>query len=112
MPSRTESFGIAYLEGWANSKPIIAARAGAVPELVRHGETGILVEFGDVSAIAEAILRLLASPREASRLAEAGREMTLEQFTWPKVVRRVMRAYELALGHPVIELEEDASGPA
>jgi glycogen(starch) synthase len=102
MPSRTESFGIAYLEGWANSKPVIAARAGAVPELVRDGENGRLVEFGDPAGLANTILDLLSDPARSATMAEAGRKMTLSKYTWPAVTARVRRAYEHALGHPLI----------
>lgn len=99
MPSRTESFGIAYLEGWVNSKPVIAARAGAVPELVVDGMNGLLVEFGDSQNLAEAILRLLSDAELARDLADAGRSLTMSQYTWPAVIERVKRAYSLALGH-------------
>jgi glycogen(starch) synthase len=102
MPSRTESFGIAYLEGWANSKPVIAARAGAVPELVQDGENGRLVEFGDPAGQANTILDLLSDPARSATMAEAGRKMTLSKYTWPAVTARVRRAYEHALGHPLI----------
>src|SRR5262249_46361959 len=46
MPSRTDSFGIVFLEAWANSLPVVAAAAGGVTEVVRDGETGLLVPFG------------------------------------------------------------------
>ena len=104
MPSRTESFGIAFLEGWANRKPVIAANAGAVPEIVRHGENGLLVEFGDVEALASAILTLLADDELAQRMGGAGYEMTVNHFTWPAVLRRATVAYSLALG---IDLERE-----
>lgn len=103
MPSRTESFGIAYLEGWANRKPVIAARAGAVPELVQDGINGKLVEFGDPSGLALTILELLSDAERADNLAVAGHRMVIEKFTWPAVVDRVRCAYEYVLGHPIQE---------
>lgn len=105
MPSRTESFGIAYLEGWANRKPVLAARAGAVPELVRDGENGVLVEFGDVAEIASGIVRLLSSPAMAQTLGDAGYALTMERFTWPLVLERVRGAYSRALGFKLPEIE-------
>ncbi len=108
MPSRTESFGIAYLEGWANRKPVIAARAGAVPELVRDGENGVLVEFGDVTELSEGILRFLSDPEGASRMGNAGYDLTLERFTWPLVLERVRDAYSCALGFEVPEINAHA----
>ena len=98
MPSRTESFGIAYLEGWANRKPVIAANAGAVPEIVQDGENGLLVEFGDVEGLADKILNVLSDDHLAARLGQAGYELTLSRFTWPLVLEKVFEAYSHALG--------------
>jgi glycosyltransferase involved in cell wall biosynthesis len=98
LASRTESFGIVYLEAWANCKPVIAANAGAVTELVRHGENGLLVPFGDEREIASSMLKLLADPGEARRMGEAGREFTIGSHTWDQVVGRVYQVYERTLG--------------
>jgi glycosyltransferase involved in cell wall biosynthesis len=105
MPSRTESFGIAYLEGWANRKPVLAARAGAMPELVRDGENGILVEFGDVDAIAKSILELLSSRSRAASMGDKGYALTTTRFTWPLVLERVLGAYSCALGFDLPEVK-------
>ncbi|CAN5584751.1 glycosyltransferase family 4 protein [soil metagenome] len=104
MPSRTESFGIAYLEGWANRKPVLAAIAGAVPELVRENENGILVEFGAVAEIASGILHLLSSPATAEKLGDAGYALTTSCYTWPMVLKRVRTAYSRALGFELPEI--------
>lgn len=98
LPSRTESFGIVYLEAWANAKPVIAARAGAVPELVRDGENGLLVPFGDVEALARAIDILARDTPQAGMLGAQGCKVTLGKNTWSHVFRRVERAYGSALG--------------
>ena len=82
MPSRTDSFGIVYLEAWANGKPVVAASAGGVPEVVTHGETGLLVPFGDVAELADSIERLIADPILAHRLGEAGRRLVHDGYTW------------------------------
>ena len=82
MPSRTDSFGIVYLEAWANGKPVVAAAAGGVPEVVTHGETGLLVEFGDVAGLASEIESLLVDPSLARRLGEAGRTLVESGYTW------------------------------
>ena len=75
MPSRTDSFGIVFLEAWANGKPVVAAEAGGVVEVVRHEENGLLVPFGAVPEIAGSIERLLRDRGLAERLARAGREV-------------------------------------
>jgi glycosyltransferase involved in cell wall biosynthesis len=97
LPSRTESFGIVFVEAWANRKPVIAADAGAVPELVRDEENGLLVPFGDVPALAGAITRLLDDQRLARSLAERGYQLATERYTWAAVHDRVKIAFEIAL---------------
>ncbi|MBK8433624.1 MAG: glycosyltransferase family 4 protein, partial [Chloroflexi bacterium] len=59
LPSRTDSFGIVLLEAWAHGLPVIGARAGGIPGVVTDGQTGVLVPFGEVAALAEASQRLL-----------------------------------------------------
>ncbi|HYI15507.1 MAG TPA: glycosyltransferase family 4 protein, partial [Thermomicrobiales bacterium] len=97
LPSRTESFGIVFVEAWANGKPVIAADAGAVPELVRDGENGLLVPFGDVAAIARAIERLLDDSSLARALGERGYQLAMGEYTWAAVHERVKSAFEIAL---------------
>jgi glycosyltransferase involved in cell wall biosynthesis len=97
LPSRTESFGIVFVEAWANRKPVIAADAGAVPELVRDGENGLLVPFGDVPSLADAIARLLDDRQLAQALGERGYELAMRDYTWAAVHERVKQAFEIAL---------------
>ncbi|HEV3162943.1 MAG TPA: glycosyltransferase family 4 protein, partial [Isosphaeraceae bacterium] len=82
MPSRTDSFGIVFLEAWANAKPVVAAAAGGVPEVVQHEQTGLLVPFGDVVALAESIGGLLTDHEKARRLGEAGEALVRLGYTW------------------------------
>ncbi|HEX8204130.1 MAG TPA: glycosyltransferase family 4 protein [Isosphaeraceae bacterium] len=82
MPSRTDSYGIVFLESWANAKPVVAAEAGGVAEVVAHDRTGLLVPFGDPARLAQAIDRLLADPGKARALGEAGHALVSHGFTW------------------------------
>jgi glycosyltransferase involved in cell wall biosynthesis len=82
MPSRTDSFGIVYLEAWANAKPVIGAAAGGVTEVIDHEKTGLLVPFGAVERLSGAIDELVRDPRKASRLGAAGRAHVARGFTW------------------------------
>jgi glycosyltransferase involved in cell wall biosynthesis len=72
LPSRQEGFGIVFVEAMAAGLPIVAARSAAVPEVVSHGETGILVAPGNVRALGDALTNLLGDPEERVRLGDAG----------------------------------------
>ena len=82
MPSRTDSFGIVFLEAWANALPVVAAAAGGVPEVVRDGETGILVNFGDLDALKGALKTLLDNPEKAQAMGMAGYIRVNSGYTW------------------------------
>jgi len=82
MPSRTDSFGIVFLEAWANKKPVIGARAGGVTEVIRHGEDGYLSRFGDTQEIAHYIEKLLSDKKLADKMAEKGHLRVIRDLTW------------------------------
>lgn len=92
-PSGFESFGIAFLEAWAAGKPVIGCRRGAIPYVVSAGRDGLLVDYQDEEALADAILLLLANPRWSRVLGEAGRDKMLTRYTWPEVARRFRDIY-------------------
>ncbi len=83
LPSVQEGFGIVFLEAMAAGKPIVAARAAAVPEVAPHG---VLVEPDDAEALAEGIAELFGSPERRAKLAAAGRAW-VRQFDAPNVAR-------------------------
>jgi glycosyltransferase involved in cell wall biosynthesis len=100
MPSHYETFGISCLEAMAFQLPVVATRAGALPEVVEHDRVGITVRPGDSGAFAEAICKLLRNAELRRRLGAAGRERVLSQFT-PDAVRESMLAvYQLAQDKP------------
>ncbi len=94
MPSRTESFGIVYLEAWLYGKPVVGALAGAVPEVINDGQDGFVVPFGDVRQLAQAIHRLLNDRELARRFGKAGYQKTIAQHTWEKKYAALHSAYE------------------
>jgi glycogen(starch) synthase len=94
LPSRTESFGIVFLEAWALGKPVIGARAGAVPEVIEDGVDGVLVEFGDVAGLAEALGKLLDNPTLAAEMGRRGREKVHQMYTWDQQYARLRAAVE------------------
>jgi glycosyltransferase involved in cell wall biosynthesis len=98
MPSRTDSFGIVYLEAWLNGVPVIGARAGGVPEVISDGVDGYLVEFGDVAALANRIELLLKRPEAAREMGEAGRRKVLAEHTWDHKIARIVAIYRECVG--------------
>ncbi|MCX6016936.1 MAG: glycosyltransferase family 4 protein [Chloroflexi bacterium] len=94
MPSRVDSFGIAYLEAWAHGLPVIGADAGGVPDVITHEQDGYILPFGDAQNLAEHIQMLLANPELAATLGNAGKRKMLDQYTWESIFTKVERQYE------------------
>lgn len=81
MPSRwDETFGIVALEAALMARPVVVTRAGALPEVVVDGETGLVVEKEDDAGVAEAIAFLLERPETAREMGRAARERALRMF--------------------------------
>lgn len=98
LPSRTDSYGIVFLEAWYYGRPVVGARAGGIPEVVADGERGLLVPFGDVEALAEALERLLSDGALAERLGQAGRRFVVEEALWSRRMEALFGAVEELLG--------------
>jgi glycogen synthase len=94
MPSRTDSFGIVYLEAWCYGLPVVGARAGGVPDVIDDGQDGLLLPFGDVPALADAIGGLLRDREHARRLGASGHAKVLRELTWDQVYTRVRAVYD------------------
>ena len=94
LPSRTDSFGIVLLESWAHGKPVIGARAGGIPGVIDQQHNGLLVDFGDVAGLSEAIQILLADELLRQRMGENGRAKVHSQYTWEQVGERVCSTYK------------------
>ena len=96
-PSGYESFGIAFLEAWAATKPVIGCRRGAIPTVIDEGTDGLLVDYQDEEMLAGAIAQLVRDPLLARAMGEAGRRKVLARHTWPRIAREFRRIYQLAL---------------
>jgi len=96
LPSRQEGFGIVFLEAMANVKPIVAARASAVPETVADGEVGILADPNDPDAFAQALAALLTDRGLRRRMGEAGRRR-VEAYRADRVAGLFLERVQAAL---------------
>jgi len=96
-PSLLEGFGLAAAEAMACARPVVASRAGALPEVVIDGETGLTCDPGEPTEFAQAILRLLEERSLADAMGRAGRERVKRLFQWDVNTRRVLALYEEAI---------------
>lgn len=88
LPSGKEGFGIVFLEAMANRKATIGGNQGGTIEIIREGETGLMVPFDDAAAQARAIERLVAAPDHCRAMGEAGYQRLLDVFAFPHFERR------------------------
>ena len=92
LPSLAESFGLAALEAMSLGRPVVASRAGGLPEVVADGETGLLADVGDAAGLAAAMRALLSDPGRAHVMGEAGRRRA-SMFTGERMVRGYEAVY-------------------
>jgi len=98
MPSKGEGFGLVYLEAMRASRPVLAARGSAAEEIVRHGETGLLIDPDDREELTAALARLLGEPETARRMGEAGRERWQREFGIERFRERLWPLLERLIG--------------
>jgi phosphatidylinositol alpha-1,6-mannosyltransferase len=92
-PNKVEGFGLVYLEAAAQGLPSIASDWAAIPEVVVHEKTGLLVPPRDDRALARALCRLLRSPDESRALGQAARGWA-HGFTWRACAERTYGCLE------------------
>ena len=96
-PSLYEGFGIAIVEAMMAGRPVVASSVGGITEIVRSGDTGLLVPPGDPAALAGAIQDLLRQPELAARLGREGKRAATE-FSVDTMVERHQALYESLVG--------------
>ena len=101
MPSDAEPFGLAAIEAMSLGKPVVGTRAGGLPEVVRDGETGLLVVPRFPESLAIACLRLLENDSLAQSLGQAGHLRVEELFHIERTVQETQTLYEAMLHPPL-----------
>jgi len=114
LPSHREPFGLVYVEAALAEKAVVACNAGGAPEIIMHGETGLLVPPptvdgpSNVTALAEAVLTLLDNRERAADMGRRGRELALQRFTWPRYLDGLNALYARVLDRELPSLRKAA----
>jgi glycosyltransferase involved in cell wall biosynthesis len=98
LPSANEGTPVSAIEALAAERPVVATRVGGVPDVVRDGEDGFLVDPGGVDELAARLAELARDPGLRERMGAAGRERVLERYTVGRLVDDVDRLYRSLLG--------------
>lgn len=97
-PSHMEGVALSVCAGMAAGRPIVASNVGGLPEVLRHGQTGILVPAGDESAFAAAVLDLMEHPDRAATIGAAARRFIETEYSLQRAAQDLGRAYLEVMG--------------
>ena len=98
LPSIQEGFPMVILEALAAGKAVIASEVGAIPDVIRHGATGMLVPPGDADALADALCFLIEDKGARQRLGQSGHELVREVYDFERTVGQYDDLYQRVLG--------------
>jgi len=96
-PSLLEGFGLTILEAMAAGKPVIALNVGAIPELVREGVNGFLIDKQDLRSLANTMSFLADHPDIIESIGVRNREYVANNFSWQKSAKLTERVYKTLL---------------
>jgi glycosyltransferase involved in cell wall biosynthesis len=97
LPSGNEGTPVSAIEALAAGRPVVATRVGGVPDVVRDGEDGFLVDTGDVDMLADRLARLAEDPKLRAAMGEAGRSRVLARYSVERLIDDVDRLYRSLL---------------
>ena len=98
LPSIVEGFGYVLVEAMAAGKPVVATRTSSIPEIVRDGETGRLVDVHRPDQLAGAITAILLDPSRGAAMGRRGREVVLQHFTLTRMLDRTEAVFATQVG--------------
>jgi glycosyltransferase involved in cell wall biosynthesis len=94
-----EPFGLQFIEAGACRKPVIGTRGGGVPEIVKNGYNGFLVEIGNRKKLMEAMYDLISDGKVRARMGENNHKIVMEKFSIEKQVPKILKVYKRLLKH-------------
>jgi len=101
LPSHMEGFGLTLLEAMAAAKPVVASNVGGIPELVKNGVNGILVDNNSSKGLADAVTFLLENPELARNMGLRNRKYVAQNFSWEKTAMMTSTLYNEILSSNV-----------
>jgi len=111
LPSRSEGMPAALIEAMAAGLPCVAAKVGGIPEVITHGEDGLLFERENAEQLAECVIGLIRNQSLRARIASHAANRAHE-FGMRAYVDKVFRCYEALLGVPVAKSQKHEASPA
>lgn len=93
IPSLYEAFGNTVIEGMACKKTVVASRCGGIPEIIKDGTDGVLVEPNNPNELANALIHLLQDRKTRERIGKRARKTVEERFTLEIMARKTLEAY-------------------
>jgi glycosyltransferase involved in cell wall biosynthesis len=93
VSSLHEGFGLPAAEGMACETAVVSTTSGALKEVMKDGETGLLVPPKDPRAMADAIMKLLNDKKLRQKMGKAGRKRAVENFSWPVAAKNTLDVY-------------------
>ncbi len=97
LPSIQEGQGIVLLEAQASGKPVVAFDIGGVNEALQDKKTGLLVDRGNIDALADALLKLLTDKALREKMGSNGQRFVSENYTWDIYAKKMLTVYHEAL---------------
>jgi glycosyltransferase involved in cell wall biosynthesis len=94
VPSLLESFSYTCMEALSCGIPVVGSRVGAIPDMVRDGENGFLVEPGDVGGFVDKTVAILQNPALQDKMAVSARERILSDFNYDSIIKKNIAFYE------------------
>jgi len=94
LPSLSETFGLVVLEAMETGIPVVATSVGGLPEIIKNGQTGVLVPPADPEHLSKAILWLLAQKCDRERLAKSAYLALKKNFDWSKIIIELEEKYQ------------------